>query len=454
MSKAASSTSKNRAICIAPLSILALAGGTASAAASGFSLNTQSAESLGAATAGAQAARATPGNAYFNPAAIVGVEGVESSLSIVGAWNDTSYENAVGALFGTVPVAGDSAGDTVIGDGVFPTGATSFQLSDKIFAGIAIYAPFGFNTSYDDTSIARYHGTFSQVVSGSVSGLIGVEIAGGWSIAGGPRLQYVDIDLEGAIDAAGIESVLLMSMLIPGVDDAYVDVSANDWGVGYTVGVQGALGDRVTIGASFTSKIDHTLEGTATFDVSSSASGQTLAGLGLFQDTGVTSEFATPGNIQFGVQVEMTPEIRLLASAVQTRWKSFDQLTINFENPIQTPEVTTQNWKNTWAGAAGVERDFGPAQTLRLGVMYEEDPANPAFSSPRVPGASRVWLAAGYSRDLSERAELHLAASYVFADTTPLNQSAAVPENLFRGAFSGDVDISGVVAAIGVDWKF
>lgn len=458
MSKAASSTSKNRAIRIAPriapLSILALAGGTASAAASGFSLNTQSAESLGAATAGAQAARATPGNAYFNPAAIVGVEGVESSLSIVGAWNDTSYENAVGALFGTVPVAGDSAGDTVIGDGVFPTGATSFQLSDNIFAGIAIYAPFGFNTSYDDTSIARYHGTFSQVVSGSVSGLIGVEIADGWSIAGGPRLQYIDIDLEGAIDAAGIESVLLMTMAIPGTDDAYVDVSANDWGVGYTVGVQGALGDRVTFGASFTSKIDHALEGTATFDVSSSASGQTLAGLGLFQDTGVTSDFATPGNIQFGVQVEMTPEIRLLASAVQTRWKSFDQLTINFENPIQTPEVTTQNWKNTWAGAVGVERDFGPAQTLRLGVMYEEDPANPAFSSPRVPGASRVWLAAGYSRDLSERAELHLAASYVFADTTPLNQSAAAPENLFRGAFSGDVDISGVVAAIGVDWKF
>ena len=437
---------------LAPISLLAI--GVAPAAASGFSLNTQSAEALGAATAGAQAARATPGNAYFNPAAIVGVEGVETSLSIVAALNDSSYENADGALFGVVPVAGDSAGESVIGDGVFPTGATSWKLNDHLFAGVAIYAPFGFNTSYDDTSVARYHGTFSQVVSGSLSPLLGVAINDDWSIAAGPRLQYVDIDLEGAIDAAGLEAALLMTAAIPGTDDAFVDVSASDWGVGYTIGIQGALGDRVTIGASFSSKIEHTLDGSATFDISTSTSGQTLAGLGLFQDTDLTSDFTTPGLIQFGVQVEMTPELRLLASAIQTRWSSFDQLTINFENPAQPPETTTQNWQNTWAGAVGAERDFGPATTLRLGVMYEEDPANPAFSSPRVPGASRAWLAAGLSHDLSERAELHLAASYVVSDTTPLNESAALPENQFRGAFTGDVDISSFVAGIGIDWKF
>ncbi len=439
---------------LAPLSLAALACGATAASASGFALNTQSAEALGAATAGAQAASATPGNAYFNPASIVGVEGFETSFSIVAAFNDTSYSNASGALLGTVPVAGDSAGETVIGDGVFPTGATAIRLSENLFAGIAVYAPFGFNTSYDDTSVARYHGTFSQVVSGSISPILGIEFAPGWSIAGGPRLQYIDIDLEGAIDAAGIEAALLMTAAVPGTDDAFIDVSANDWGLGYTVGFQGALGDRITIGASFSSKIEHTLDGAATFDISGSASGQTLAGLGLFQDSDLSTQFTTPGNLQAGVQIEMTPQTRLLASAVQTRWKSFDQLTLTFANPAQPPETTTQNWRNTWSLAGGLEHDFGPAQTLRFGVMYEEDPANPAFSSPRVPGASRVWLAGGYSRALSDRAELHLAASYVIADTTPLSQSAALPENLFRGAFTGDVDISSIVAAAGIDWKF
>lgn len=439
----------------APLSVLAVFGAATPAAGSGFALNTQSAEALGAATAGAQATPGTPGNAYFNPASIVGVEGFEISLSTILVLNDTSYENASGALFGTVPVAGDSAGEDVIGDGVFPTGAVATRLSDRLFAGLAVYAPYGFNTSYDDNSVARYHGTFSQVVSGSISPILGIDLGNGWSVAAGPRFQYLDIDIEGAIDAAGIESALLMTMTVPGTDDAFVDISANDWGVGYAVGVHGALGDRITLGASFSSKVNHDLEGSASFDISGSAAGRALLqAAGLFQDTGVTGDLTTPATIQFGAKIEVSEKTRVLASAVQTRWKSFEQLVTAFDNPAQPPEVTTQNWNNTWGGAVGVERDFGPAQTVRLGVMYEEDPANPAFSSPRVPGASRVWLAAGYSRQLSERAELHLAASYVVSETTPLNQSAALPENQFRGSISGDVDISSFVAGIGIDWKF
>lgn len=440
---------------IAPISLIALAGSAGPALASGFALNLQSAEALGAATAGAQATRATPGNAYFNPASIVGVEGFESSLSIIGVLNDSSYENASGALFGVVPVQGDNAGEAVIGDAAFPTGAAAMKLSDHIFAGVAFYAPFGFNSSYEDTSTARYHGTFSQIVSGAVTPMFGVSFGEGWSIAAGPKFQYVDVDLEGAIDAAGIESALLMTAAIPGTDDAFVDISAKDWGTGFVAGFQGSLGEQLTFGASFSSKIEHTLDGDARFDVSTSVSGQTLAGFaGLFQDTGVTSEFTTPASLQFGLRYEANDKTRLLASATQTRWESFDELVVNFENPVQAAETTTQNWRNTWAGAVGVEHDFGPVQTVRLGVMYEEDPANPDFSSPRIPGASRVWVAAGYSHELSDRAELHLAASYAVADTTPLNESAAYPENQFRGSFNADVDISGFVAGVGIDWKF
>ena len=439
----------------APLSLIVLAGTAAPAMASGFALNLQSAEALGAATAGAQATPATPANAYFNPASIVGVEGAESSLSFISVFNDTSYDNANAALFGTVPVAGDISGEGIIGDApIIPTGAAAFKLNDHVFAGVALYVPFGFNTEYDDASVLRYHGTYSEVVSGVIQPMLGFSF-GDWSVAAGPKFQYLELNLEGAIDAAGIASALVMAPVVPGTDDAFVDVSTKDWGTGFVLGVQGAIGDRLTVGASFSSKVDHDLSGSAAFDVSASASGQALAGLaGLFQDTGVASNLTTPANVQFGLRFEVSDKTRVLASATQTRWKSFDQIALSFENPVQPAEVTTQNWKNVWAGAVGVEHDFGPAQTVRLGVMYEEDPANPDFSSPRVPGASRTWLAAGYSRDLSERAELHLAASYAIADTTPLNESAAYPENLFRGSVTGDTDVSGFVAGVGVDWRF
>lgn len=439
---------------IVPLSIAALAGTAAPAMASGFALDVQSAEALGTATAGAQATPATPANAFFNPASIVGVDGAETSMTFIAALNDTSYENADAALFGVIPVSGETSGESVIDDAIIPTGAAAIRLSDHLFAGVATYAPFGFNTDYGDASAFRYHGTFSKVLSGVIQPMVGFSF-GDWSVAAGPKFQYVDIDLKGAIDAAGIESVLLMTATVPGTDDAFVDISAKDWGTGFVIGVQGALGEKLTVGASFSSKVEHDLSGTAAFDISSSASGQLLTSVaGLFQDTGVTSDFTTPGKLQFGVRYEINDKTRVLGSVTQTRWESYDQIVLNFENPAQPAEVTTQNWQNAWAGAVGVERDFGPAQTVRLGVMYEEDPANPDFSSPRVPGTNKVWLAAGYSRDLSERVELHLAASYTLTDSTPLNESAAYPENLFRGSVAGDVDITAVAIAVGVDWRF
>ncbi|WP_165793789.1 OmpP1/FadL family transporter [Hyphococcus luteus] len=443
------------AIGVAPLSALAVFGQAAPAAASGFALNTQSAESLGAATAGAQATPGKPGNAYFNPASIVGVEGFETSFSVVGVWNDTSYDNAEAALFGTVPVAGETSGDAVIGDGVFPTGAVATKLNDRLFAGLAFYAPFGFNSSYDDASVARYHGTLSQVVAASVSPLLGIDLGGGWSIAAGPRFQYLENDIEGANDAAGIEAALLMTSAVPGTDDVFYKINSTDWGYGFAAGFQGVIGERVTFGASYSSKIDHRLKGSVDFAIEDSAAAQTLAGAaGLFLDTDTVSTLTTPATLQFGARIEASENTRLMVSASQNRWGAFKELVTRFENPAQPAETLTQNWGNTWGGAVGVERDFGPAQTFRLGVMYEEGPVNEAYASPRLPGDSRVLVGAGYSRKLSDKAKLHLAASYIFHDTLPLNESAAYPENLFRGSYQGDWKAGTVAAAIGIDWKF
>lgn len=445
---------KNVATGVASIGVAMLLTST-SALASAFALNTQSAEALGAATAGASATQATPGNAYFNPAAIVGVEGAESSFSVIGVFNDTSYENAESLLFGTVPVAGDTSGEAAIGDGVFPTGAFATKLSDRVFAGVAVYAPFGFNTSYDDTSVMRYHGTFSQVVSGSISPILGFQIAEGWSLAGGPRLQYLSMDIEGATDAAGAASALLMDGSIPGTDDSFFDISADDWGFGYSFGLQGTLFNSIQFGVSFTSKIEHDLNGDVDFDISQSTAAQNLAlAAGLFQDGPITIGLTTPANIQIGAVVPVSNRTRLLASAVQTRWSSFDQLMTDFESPLQPDEIITQNWKNSWSGALGIESDLTVRDTVRLGAMYEDDPANPEFSSPRVPGAKRVWLAAGYSRDLSERAKLNLALSYVLSDELPIDQSGAYPENLLRGSTQADININALLIGVGIDWRF
>ncbi|WP_425408437.1 OmpP1/FadL family transporter [Hyphococcus sp.] len=423
--------------------------------ASAFVLNTQSAKALGSATAGAQASKATPGNAYFNPASIVGVKNIESSFSIIGVIADTSYKDASGRLFGAVPVTGDTAGENVVDDAVFPSGAASVKLNDYLYAGLTAYAPVGFSTSYSDTSIIRYHGTLSKVVSGSISPILGIDLGGGWSIAGGPRLQYLDIEIDGAIDAAGIESALLMTATPPGAQDVFFDLGGDDWALGYAVGLQGDLTDRIHFGFSFTSKVDHRARGQAQFDLDGSAAGQNLfATVGLFQDTGFSMDLSTPAIIQAGVVADVTPEIRLLASVVQTRWDSLGELAAEFDNPAQPTEVTTQNWSNAWSGAVGAEFDLSQNDTIRFGVMLEEDPVNANFSTARIPGASRVYLAAGYSRDLSDKASLHLSASYINNNDQQINHNPALPENLFRGSLQADGHFNILAVSVGLDWRF
>lgn len=422
--------------------------------AGAFALNTQSAESLGAATAGAQAAEATPGNMYFNPASIVGVDGVEGSFSVVGVIMNSSYRDADGTLLGTVPVAGAASGEAALNDGVFPTGAIAAQLNDRFYVGLGFYAPYGFGSSYADDSVVRYHGTASELLSASLTPVLGFAINDDWSIAAGPRFQYADVTLRGAVDAAGIATAQSVSGFIPGTDDVFFNFEADSFDIGYIVGLQGELSEGVRVGASFSSKIEHGLSGTADFDVSQSLAGQALQGFGLFLDTDFTSDFVTPAVAQFGAQVDVAPNVTLLASAVLTRWSSFENVIAVFENPFQPADVLTQNWNDAWSGSLGAEIELSPSSQFRFGVMYEDAPVDEAFMSTRIPDGDRLWGAVGFSQQLNDRAELHFAASYLVADDMVVSQPAARPENLFRGSLDTVVENEAFVLGLGVDYRF
>lgn len=422
--------------------------------AGAFALNTQSAEALGAATAGAQAAEATPGNIYFNPASIVGVDGVEGSLSVIGVLMNSNYSDAQGTLFGTIPVTGDTAGEAPLDDGVFPTGAIAAQLSDRIYAGLAVYAPYGFGSSYADTSVIRYHGTTSELLSASITPVVGFAINDYWSIAAGARFQYADVTLQGAVDAAGIAASLSVPGAVPGTDDVFFNFEADSFDVGYIVGLQGELTEGVRFGAAFSSKIEHGLSGVAEFDVSTSPTGQALQGFGLLLETDFTSDFATPAVAQFGAQIDVAPNVTLLASAVLTRWSSFENVIAVFDNPAQPNDVLTQNWNDAWGGSLGAEIDLSPSSQFRFGVMYEDAPVEEAFMSSRIPDGDRIWGAVGYSQQLNSRAELHLAASYLVADEMTVSQPATRPENLLRGSLDATLENEAFVLGLGIDYRF
>jgi len=422
--------------------------------ASGFALNAQSAETLGSAMAGAQAQRATPSAAAYNPASIVGIDDVAGSLTVFGVFVDSGYDTASGTLLGVAPVPGVSSGQSVIDDGVFPDASIAMRLSDRIFLGVTLSAPFGFGTAFEDDSVIRYHGTKSKVASGALTSILGFQLNDQWAIAGGFRVQYTDITLDGAIDAAGIAAASMIPGFTPGTDDAFFELGASDFGFGYVVGVQGQLTPELHVGASFTSKIEHDFTGDADFDISTSIAGQTLASFGLFQDTGFALDIIAPAQFQFGAALDVSPRMTLLASTTLTRWSRFEELIAVFDNAAQPPDVLTQNWRDNWTVSLGAEYELSPSSTARLGVMYEQMPLDDDFASPRLPDTDRVWLGAGYSKRIGADTTLHLGASYIFFQERVINQSAALPENQLRGSLATSFDISAILVTAGIDFGF
>ena len=426
----------------------------APAHAAGFDIRAQNAESMGAAMAGAQAAHATPGNAFYNPAAINGVGGFETSSTISGSVGFSDYEAASATLLGFVPVQGEATGDGVLKGAVFPVGAAAFPINDRITIGATVNVPFGLSSNYSEQSILRYHGTESKSKTVALTTILGGQINEDWSVAGGLRVQYFDFSASGAIDAAGIATALTIPGFTPGADDAFVALNTDDFGFGYVFGFEGAVTDRLRVGASYTSKIEHDFDGDATFDLRSSTAAQALTGLGLLQDTGFTSTLTTPATTQAGIAFDATPALTLLSSVTYTEWTSFEEIAAFFDNPAQPPDIVTQDFKDVWSYAAGSEYQVTPAFTLRAGFMIEDSPVNDAFASPRIPDGDRLWLAAGFSSQVSERADLHFGVNYVLNETREIDQSGAAPENLLRGSAAAEIDSSLLVLGLGVDFRF
>src|SRR5262245_3706666 len=124
--------------------------------AGGFGVREQSTTFLGSAFAGS-AAGGDLSSMYWNPAATAAVPGCSTASSyslILGSSDETArggiFATGVSpALPGLSPTSTDVASDVLV-----PSSYAACQLSEKLFAGVALNSPFGLLTKPEDTTWA------------------------------------------------------------------------------------------------------------------------------------------------------------------------------------------------------------------------------------------------------------------------------------------------------------
>lgn len=425
------------------------------AAAGGFNLDHQNAAALGAAFAGSESRRADAGFAAYNPASIAGLERAEINLSATGVLPSARYLNADGTLIGGTPVAGAASGRGVITDAVVPNLSFAAPVTDRLSVGIVLNATFGLKTAFAPDSIVRYQAQGSDLRVLEAAPTAAFEVSPNFRLGASLRIQHMDLSLTSIIDAGGVAAANSIPGFSPGSNDLAADFDVQDIAIGYAVGLQADLTPRVHGGFAYISKIDHSLNGDAHFDLASSAAAQILNGAaGLFGADRFTSQFATPATAALGAEIELSERLSALASARVMFWSSFERVALAFNDSATPDEILTQDWKDSVLLSIGAEFDATDSTTFRAGFMYDESPVNATFAHPRIPDGDRYWITAGLTRNFGDKLIADIGAAYAFFSDRPVNLDGAAPENLFRGALTADFETEVLAASLRIRYKF
>jgi long-chain fatty acid transport protein len=419
--------------------------GSRPAAAAGFELLEQSAESQGASHAGTAARADDPSMLFFNPASMGFLPGnqVATSFSLIApsAHQDSGSLRASSAL-GGFPLPGASNYDAGT-NAVVPTLYGTAQVAPDWHVGLSVTAPFGLTTQNSSTSVSRYWGLTSQLVTTDVTPAVSWNPMPNLSVGAGLIIEMASARLSNAVDFGSVLAGLGAPVL-PGSLDGVSTLKGSDTAVGWQVGAvyQPVPGTRV--GIDYRSTIYHRLTGSVTFENVPLP----LTISPAFTSQAATAKLAVPGNLTVGLTQDIGP-FTLLLGATWTQWSVFRNLNVVYG---PTVNATAENWHDTATISAGTDYHLKEQWTLRGGVAWDQTPVPNSTLSPRLPDGNRYWLSVGATWRVTPAVAVSAAYSHIFVDgaTVALADPGPGSPNFLRGnlnaTYTNHIDIGAVEA--------
>jgi long-chain fatty acid transport protein len=438
----------------------ALAYGDVHAAA--FQLKENSVKAQGRAMAGAASAKGDASVVVNNPAVMSTF--TERTLQADVTAIDLSYEfegsgtAATGTPF-QQPLTGGNGGDA--GD-VAAVPAASFILPlsgdfEYLTLGMMISAPFGLKTEYDDGWKGRYHALESDVKIVDLTLAASLELSERFSVGVGFIYEHADVTLSNAVDfgtiicsqnpAACVTPSPAAAPFGPQRNDGFASINGTSNSFGWIVGLNWRPTDKLSLGYSHRSEIDHELEGDSVFVVPGNVRAAFDANpltRPLFRNGGGGADLTTPTIDAFSATYYATDRFAVMAEVTRTDWSSLQEIRIEFDNPAQPDSVEDYNWDENWFYSIGGEYKFSDAFTFRAGVARDDSPVSRPYRTPRLPDQDRMWYSLGLTWTVSDHFEL--SASYVkidIVDTPEVDLTTSTRARLV-GDFEGGADLFGV----------
>ncbi len=257
------------------------------ASASGFQISESTAQALGRAYAGREAAGNDASVVINNPAAMVDFDTYAVQLDATAINVSTQFHGGGADAIGQ-PLTGGNGGN---GGGVYGVPAISFiaPIAQDWRIGFGIDAPFGLKTQYDAGWVGRYEALKSSVKSMDFVGSVAWAVSPAFSLGFSVIAQKTTIDLSNAVDTGAVLAAPpfdVFPTFLPQSADGFAEVRGDNWKWGWQLGAQWKPTPQDTLALDYHAKIVHHINGQAYFTVPQSVQfvlGQ--AQVPLFQNT-------------------------------------------------------------------------------------------------------------------------------------------------------------------------
>jgi len=452
------------------------AGVSGQAGAAGFALIENSASGMGNAFAGGSAIAEDASTVFFNPAGMMRLSGSQIAVAghIISPTADftdggsTANPNLGG---GALTGANDDGGKTAF----VPNFYYVTDIGTDTMFGLGINVPFGLSTDYNDDWVGRYTATKSEVQTININPSIATKVTDKLSFGFGLNIQYIDATLENQLDSTAIcTGIILQPIASPTptdvanaratcagagltalgdvTTDSSQSLSGDDWNTGYNFGFLYDLDDNSRLGFAYRSSIKHNLSGNVNFTINPGLQA-VINGLPtspyplntLFSDTGVNAGLDLPETISVSYYRDVNTKLAVMADITWTKWSNFNELSIAFDNPVQSTSTIPENWDNSWRYALGLNYKPDSTLTYRVGIALDQTPIPSAeYRTPRIPGNDRTWLSLGLGYNISTDMSIDVGYSHLFVDDTPINNTDASFGHTVTGSYDEEVDILSV----------
>ncbi|MHA7851077.1 OmpP1/FadL family transporter [Roseovarius sp.] len=333
-----------------------------------------------------------------------------------GNYAEISLGTAVPSVSGSV--VGIQSGD--MADTYWQFGAAmKQQINDRLSYAIILDQPFGANVAYSASTGYPLRGTYAELQSTALTGVLRYNMDNGFGVHGGLRVQRVTANAS-----------------VPTVSAYSVDGQA-DYGTGYLAGVSYERPDialRVSLTYNSKIKTEH----------------RTSENLALAATSLVTkTTIETPQSVNLDFQTGIAKDTLLFGGVRWVDWSDFTIDPLLYRTATRVPFLSYED--DTYTYTLGVGRRITDTWSGSLALTYEDGDSNKPVSNLG-PTSGKIGVTVG-ARYKTDNFSVSTGVNYTWIGnaTTNVPIAAGPPPVLARSSFS---DNTAIGFGVKVGWHY